>query len=327
MAGSLTIVGQGIAGSLLGWFCERAGVEFQIIDRGQATAASRVGAGLVSPLTGRRLVPTWRFGEWRDEALRIYREWEAEAGCSVVRELRLRRVFRDAAERARFETRCAVPEVARWVDARDDHGLWLRGTFQVDTATIIKSLRERWRATGRLTEAETTPAALAERRRVIWCTGAQADPAWAPWEVSKGEVLCGRLPGLDADTVLNDGRWIMPMGGGPDEVRVGATFVRDDLSPEPTVAGQTELQEAAKRLTGRTVDGAHGLAGRRVTVPDRRPVAGWINASRTRGILGGLAAKGALWAPILAAQWVADGLGGERIDSESRAGRYARGDV
>ena len=38
------IVGQGIAGTMLGWACEQRGIEFRIIDRGHEQAASRVGA-------------------------------------------------------------------------------------------------------------------------------------------------------------------------------------------------------------------------------------------------------------------------------------------
>ncbi|WP_221033089.1 NAD(P)/FAD-dependent oxidoreductase [Actomonas aquatica] len=332
MTPPLTIVGQGIAGSMLAWHCERAGIAFEIFDRGHLAAASRVGAGLVSPVTGRRLVPTWRFAEWRDEALQIYRDLAAELGLTqpVVRELRLRRVYRDAAERARFATRCNVPEVAQWVESLDDDGLWLRGAIQVDTHAIIAALRERWWRQGCLREQSADAATMAQSgRAVIWCVGADAPRvvtlgeggAGATWEPSKGEVLRGVLPGLAPDTVLNDGQWIMPMGG--DEVRVGATFQRQDLSPGLSARSLVGLRAAARRLTGRDMSDVEGLSGLRVTVPDRRPVVGWIDgATRARGVFGGLAAKGALWAPVLAAQWVADGLEGGRIDPAAQVNRF-----
>ncbi len=320
MADPVTIVGQGIAGSMLGWACERAGIAFEIIDRGHATAASRVGAGLVSPVAGRRLVPTWRFAEWRDESLRLYQELGDALGRSVVREMRLRRIYRDQAERARFEARCAVAEVAQWVAARDATGLWLQGAIQVDTAAIVAALRERWIEAGVLREAAVSPQELLGRSAVIWCVGAETDPAMGPWELAKGEVLTGRLPGLEPDTVLNDGQWIMPMAG--DAVRVGATFGRDDLEPRPTERGQRGLAAAARRLTGCEVIEPRGLAGLRVNVPDRRPVVGWLDGERRWGVFTALAAKGALWAPVLAAQWAADGLAGEKIEAEARADRF-----
>ncbi len=320
MAARVTLIGQGIAGSMLGWGCERAGIDFEIIDAGHAAAGSRVGAGLVSPVTGRRLVPTWRFAEWRAEALRIYRELEGELGVPLVRELRLRRVYRDAAERARFEARCERPEVAPWVESADAAGLWLRGAIQADTRRLGEALRERWRQQGRLREAEVGVAELADRERVIWCVGAQARTAGIAWEVSKGEVLEGTMAGLEPDVVLNDGQWIMPKEG--DRVRVGATFGREDLEPVVTAGAQAELAAAARRLTGRDLAEPVGLAGLRVTVPDRRPVVGWWDAAGRCGVLGGLAAKGALWAPVLARQWLADDLHGERIDAEARVNRF-----
>lgn len=320
MAARVTLIGQGIAGSMLAWGCERAGIEFEIIDAGHAAAGSRVGAGLVSPVAGRRLVPTWRFAEWRAEALRIYRELEGELSVPLVRELRLRRVYRDAAERARFEARIERPEVAPWVESADADGLWLRGAIQADTRRLGEVLRERWRQQGRLREAEVGAAELADRERVIWCVGAQARTAGIAWEVSKGEVVEGTLGGLEPDVVLNDGKWIMPMEG--DRVRVGATFGREDLAPVVTAGAQADLVEAARRLTGRELGEPRGLAGLRVTVPDRRPVVGWRDAAGRCGVFGALAAKGALWAPVLAQQWLADDLRGAQIDVEARVNRF-----
>lgn len=325
---ALRIVGQGIAGSMLGWACERAGIAFVIIDRGHAGAASRIGAGLVSPLTGRRLVPTWQFGAWRDLAWREYRAIEAATGVRLVRALRLRRLFRDEAERQRFVARLAAPDVAAWVESADDAGLWLRGAFQVETGRLIAALRERWRARGWLRE-EDEAVAPDGAGPIIWCAGAAAadDPALgAAWERSKGELATGRMTGLDPETALNDGQWLLPPAAEEADgvVRVGASFGREDLNPGPTAAGQAMLQAAARRLTGQSLGAAQGLAGLRVTVRDRRPVAGWLDAAHRHGMLNGLAAKGALWAPGLADQWVSDRLGGTRIEPAARADRFRR---
>ena len=317
----VTIVGQGIAGSMLAWACERAGRDFVIFDGGHAQAASRVGAGLVSPLTGRRLVPTWRFADWREAALEIYRTLERELGIPLVREMRLRRLYRDEAERARFLERLDVVEVRPWIDAVDDHGLWMLGALQVDTAALIAALRARWLQQGRLIERPVD----APEGPTVWCTGAASATridlgGGGRWELSKGELLRGRLPGLAPDVVLNDGQWILPLGGG--EVRVGATFARDDLELVVTAKSQTLLHAAAERLGPAPLTDGEGLVGLRVTLPDRRPVAGWLDTERRRGVLGALAAKGALWAPVLAAQWLADDMAGEQIDAEARAGRF-----
>ncbi|MCC5024791.1 MAG: hypothetical protein J6386_19240 [Candidatus Synoicihabitans palmerolidicus] len=89
-----------------------------------------------------------------------------------------------------------------------------------------------------------------------------------------------------------------------------------------TEAGQAGLRAVAARLTGRTLQAEEALVGLRVTVPDRRPVVGWLDAERRRGVLAGLAAKGALWALILAGQWAEDLDGGGKIEAEAQAARY-----
>jgi len=322
MSDSVQIVGQGIAGSMLGWACEQNAIPFRIWDPGNSACASRVGAGLISPLTGQRLVPTWRFAAWRDEVLGLYRRLESELQASLVREFRIRRLFRDSEQRARFLMRIDRPEVAPWVERVQDNALILRGAIQVDTRKLVDCLRSRWIEKGWLVEREWTPEMGAPSNAVIWCTGASAPPG-APiaWEPSRGEVLRGRLPGLSSTEVLNNGHWMFSAGES-DEVLVGAIFDRENLEAGVTPAGQAELAAAAKAMTGLKPAQPVGRSGLRVNVPDRRPVVGWWSANPRQGVFSGLAAKGALWAPMLAQQWAADGLRGKRIDPEARVARF-----
>lgn len=311
---------------MLGAACERAGIAFEVIDAGHAAAASRVGAGLISPLTGRRLVPTWRFAEWREEVWNIYRYWEHELGLPLVREVKIRRFFQNEEQRGWFESRRAVPEVAAWVTDIDDHGWGLQGALQVETGRLIAALRERWQRRGQLVErrvAAEGPSA-AERPPTIWCVGGTIGAVLPlPWQSSRGELVRGRIEGMDPTTVLNDGHWLLP--GEAGDVRVGSTFDRDNLTLETSAAGQAELIAAAERLAGQVLQDPQGDVGLRVTVPDRRPVAGWTDPARVRGVLGGLAAKGALWAPVLAQQWCADGLVGDQLDPAARVTRFKAG--
>src|SRR5258708_22116956 len=55
----ILIIGQGICGTFLSLELERAGLSHLIIDEVRPFAASRVAAGLINPVAGRRLVTTW----------------------------------------------------------------------------------------------------------------------------------------------------------------------------------------------------------------------------------------------------------------------------
>src|ERR1700712_3025446 len=102
MPAPILIVGQGLAGTMLAWTLEREGVEFEIADRGHAQATSRIGAGIINPITGQRIVKSWRVDEFLPVARTVYRELEQALACPLVTEMRIRRYFRDQRERSIF---------------------------------------------------------------------------------------------------------------------------------------------------------------------------------------------------------------------------------
>ena len=63
MNGRILIVGQGISGSLLYYFLNKAGIECIVIENDKPNSASKVAAGLINPVTGRRIVKTWMIDE------------------------------------------------------------------------------------------------------------------------------------------------------------------------------------------------------------------------------------------------------------------------
>ncbi len=271
-----------------------------------------VGQGLAGTMLGG--ARTWE----------IYTHLERELACPLVRELRIRRLFRSEKERTTMQARLDRPEVATWVESADADGLWMRGAFQVDTAALIGAMRRRWVAKGWLVEAEVTTRDDKDCP-TIWCVGAgvrEHAVGVAAWELSKGELLSGHMMGIDEEVVLNDGQWILPLGAG--RVRVGATFIRDDLSLAPSGQGGEELWAAARRLSKVPLTDVTVDVGLRVNVPRRRPVVGWTDEGKRVGIIAGLAAKGALWAPVLAEQWVADDLDGGQLEIETRPGPRRR---
>jgi len=70
MQTDVLIIGQGICGTFLSRELERAGLSFMVIDEERPATASRAAAGLINPVTGRRMVKTWMI----DELLPVVRE-------------------------------------------------------------------------------------------------------------------------------------------------------------------------------------------------------------------------------------------------------------
>lgn len=323
MRGPLVIVGQGLAGTVLGHACERAGVAFDIVDAGHAGAASRVGAGIINPITGQRIVKSWLIDELRAGALAMYRDLEAALGLDLVREMRMRRLFRDDNERRMFAEKTARGELAPFAGAADDEGFWIEGALRVDTAALIAAARARWLKAGRLREGRLDVAeALARYETVIACTGAEdgGGRAWAgvPCARATGEILRVAVDGMDPDVILNRGHWALPTG--PGEARVGATYTRGAANPD---AARVELEASARALlAGRGFIVTAQESGVRVTAADRRPLCGRCPREPRLGVINGLGSKGALLAPWLARQWVEHLATGAPFKPAVEVGRF-----
>ena len=106
------IVGQGLAGTCLAWELQALGQSVVAIDRDSAVTSSRIAAGLITPITGQRLVKTWRWEELRAAAWGFYRRMETELGQPLLRETAMVKVFATEQEREYFEKRMSAPEYA-----------------------------------------------------------------------------------------------------------------------------------------------------------------------------------------------------------------------
>ncbi|MBL9200756.1 MAG: FAD-dependent oxidoreductase [Opitutaceae bacterium] len=326
----ILIAGHGLAGALLAWQCERAGLDFAVADPGGGGSASLAGAGLINPITGRRLVPAWRFGEFMPCARAVYREIEAALGVPLWHELRVRRLFADAGERAAFAARHGRGGLAPHAGAADAAGFWIDGAARVDVAALLAGLRERWRRAGRWRAEAVEPVAeLARHAAVIDCAGAAAARAgrlrFVAWEFAKGERLELAVDGLEAGIVLNRRQWLLPVA--PGRAWVGATHEPGVVDPAPSPAARALLVAAARGLAGdaRPLAVTAQHAGVRVASPDRRPAIGWHPAEPRLGLINGLGGRGALWAPMLARAWARHLAQGEPFPPECGVARFAGG--
>lgn len=309
MRADILIVGQGLAGTWLAWELERAGVAFALADPGHENAATMAAAGIINPITGRRLVKSWRTDPWLPRARSAYRDLEQALGVSVWRDMRVRRLFADEHEREVLRQKLPRGDFAPFVEEADEAGFWIEGAARVDLAPLLASTRARWAAQGRLrVEAVEMSAGLLRHDLVIDCRGRAGaiggEFSFVPWEYSKGEVLEIAVAGLDPGVVLNRRHWIAPVA--PGLAWVGATHEPGQRDAVPTAAARTQLETSAREILGpeRTFAVLGHRAGVRVTLPDKRPVAGRHPEQPRLGLINGLGAKGALWAPLLARQWV-----------------------
>src|SRR5688572_11608034 len=68
------VIGQGISGTFLSYYLKKEGKNFLVIDDSQPNSSSRVAAGIINPVTGRRMVTVWLAGEILPNAAKAYAE-------------------------------------------------------------------------------------------------------------------------------------------------------------------------------------------------------------------------------------------------------------
>ncbi len=157
------IVGQGLAGTCLAWELLAFGASVHVVDREAAVTSSRIAAGLITPVTGQRLVKAWRFEELRAAAWEFYRRIESELGCSLLRNTSMVKVFSTETEREYFEKRMQdsayaglfreVTEIPAGVSAPLGSCELLQGG-QLDVSEFLSRSRQVWVREGRYVTGE-----------------------------------------------------------------------------------------------------------------------------------------------------------------------------
>jgi len=69
------IIGQGLAGSAMGYRLIQEGKKVILIDQPERNQSSRVAAGLFNPVTGRKMVKTWKGELLFPEIIPFIRNW------------------------------------------------------------------------------------------------------------------------------------------------------------------------------------------------------------------------------------------------------------
>ncbi len=336
------IIGQGLAGTVLALELIRAGKRVLVVDNGHRSAASTAAAGIINPVTGKRLARSWKIDVLLPSAMEYYSQWEREYGATVFHPRTVRRFLNEDQRRRYWPRRRASGELNDFLvqpPARDSGsfpGLCAEGepvefgpAGFVDTRVFLEVSRNVLAGQDAVCNEDFHCDALrigksgvtwgrVRAGRVIFCEGYRAagNPFfdWLPFTPAKGEILGLRLPGIPRDRILNNGKWLLPAGG--DEVRVGATYEWARLDERPTESGRRKLLEAFRSLVDLPAEVLDHRAGVRSILKDTKPVAGLHPGYDSIGVFNGLGSKGVMIAPYYARQFVTCLEQGRSLDDE-----------
>ncbi len=341
------IVGQGIAGSMLAWFLLKAGQKVIIVDEYNPNSASQIASGIINPITGKRLVKSWRIDELLPFAIETYRDIEKIFGINILNEKTICRIFSNKEDQQFFRQKHELEELPENIKPIKEFpacfretslgGVEISGVYQLDYALLLKTLRTWFIGKGIMLEEKFQFAKLqlkGERilygdlsaSKIIFCEGSDAkgNPYFPdlPFNLAKGEILIVKMPGFPEDRIWHKGVFIAPLGN--ELFRVGSTYEWDFEDGLPSEKGKEELVKKLSKAVNLEFQVVEHYAAIRPTVADRRPLLGFHPRHPQLGIFNGLGTKGASLAPFFANQFVEGLINGKNLDKEVVNERFER---
>ncbi len=334
------IVGQGLAGTLLSWFLIKNKKSFIIVDKKNESTASQVAAGIIHPVTGRRIVKTWMAEELLGEAEGTFKEIEEYFGVKIFYPLPVLELLSSPKEYNDWLARSGEKELSSFIGNVNEgvqydgylhpyfKSITVNRSSRIDIQMLLNTFRKylkenEWlleekfgRGNLRLTETGVEyNTCIADK--IIFCEGVETmnNPFWnhLPFLPSKGEILTIKAE-MELHHILNSKIFILPLGN--KLFRVGSTYVWNIDNILPTVEAKDFLINQVKSILKVPFDVVDHKAGIRPTVKNRRPFLGLHPEHSQIGIFNGLGTKGCLLAPYFAKHLAGFLIGENKLMSE-----------
>ena len=321
------IVGQGIAGSLLYYSLTKKGASCILIDDAKSNSASRVAAGLINPVTGRRLVKSWMIDELIPAFEKLYAEIEKEFKIEFLHNTQLTWHLPATDIVEAFEKRIGTETDFLQVANTDEERSFFNFPYKagnispchiVNLQLLLDTIRTSAEQSGKLITEKLDHQVLyfdnKEVRyknfvanKIIFCEGSAATTnTWfanLPYSLNKGEALILSIEDLPRNKIYKFKQTLVPLPGKDKLWWYGSNYIWEFKDDQPT----SSYREASKRelknwlkLPFSIVD--HKSAIRYATV-ERRPFIGIHPSYHSIGIFNGWGTKGCSLVPYFSEQF------------------------
>lgn len=341
------LVGHGLAGAILGQTLSERGHKILVIDQPKENSASRVAAGLMNPLAGKRFAKSWLADTLVPQATDFYRQLEQQAGCRIFHQKPILKLFASVEEQNTWMGKSAGMPYGDFIAAvhtslpdsgeiyQQEGGIEIARGGYVDVPLLLDTLRRCREEKGemitgkfdlnllRVQENMVTYGDLTAQN-LIFCEGYQgaANPyfSWLPFSLNKGEVLDIETDLLQQAYIYNKAVYVV--GLEDKRWRVGATYNWREVSEEITQEARDELSRKLQGLLKKPFRVLAQRAGIRPAVRDRRPLLGRHPDRPVVSIFNGMGSKGVMMAPYLARHFEAYLTGQQDLLPEVNILRY-----
>lgn len=334
------IVGQGIAGSMLAWFLLRQNKRIKVIDQYRPDSASRVAAGLINPITGRKMNKTWMAEKVIPFAFKSFQELEQKFGKPFLHKINIFRIFNSVKQQNDWLSKSSDLTYALFLEKdgieKYDHpfvknpfgGLEITNAGYVDVSTLLTVLRDYFMENDlviedqvsyddiKLQESKVTWKDI-KAEKMIFCEGAYGiNNPWFKWlefKLVKGEIITIKA-NLSLNKILNHKIWMLPLDN--QTYKVGATFQWDYKNSSPSPNGLKQLTGNLKKIIDIEYSVIDHEAGIRPASYDVRPFIGLHPEHPQIGIFNGLGSKGVSLSPYFAEEFIHHLEAGKELNKE-----------
>lgn len=318
------IIGQGLAGSLLGWRLIQQHHTVLIVDPCLQQTASRTAAGLINPITGKRLVKAPNTENQLLAASTLYKQLADFFGRPFFYEKDQIRLFQSEDEIKQWNKRKSQadyrPFLAKRFSTSEKHGLKMAplGGFEqkqcgyLDTVALLDHLRHFFldqqcfiNQHMDLDDLKISPAFIEWQghlaKKVIFCDGHHLRHnkwfSWLPLQPVQGEVLTLQSQQPVFDEIVQFGNWLLPLSNGT--LKLGASWQWQPLDEKPNEKTSAELlarfyQHFPKFNSAQLLDVNVGI---RPGTRDKHPFLGTHPTFSQLTVFNGFGSKGSLLIP------------------------------
>jgi glycine oxidase len=317
---NILIVGAGVAGICLSRHFIQSGAKVTVIDAGN-NQSTRVAAGMINPMTFRKMVKTWEGDVLLPYLTKFYREFEQETNQRFFFERKIRRIFSTEHEKTLWNQRLEESGYQHYIaELTEDTPDYVKHTYDsgvvnapgyIDSPQFLIAAYDWLNATAHFIIEEFDYGALDAAKTTYqnipydWIVFAEGyrgkdNPyfGYLPLQQTKGEVLTIAIDGLNRSEIINRKCFILPTEDGL--AKLGATFSWNTTDISPTEAGKNELLEQYNELIDLPYEITQHEAGIRPTVSDRRPLLGKHPVQKNLVCFNGMGTKGYMLAPYFA---------------------------
>ena len=341
------IIGQGISGTWLSYYLQKASKSFIVIDNDQPNSASRVAAGIINPVTGRRIVKTWMIDELLSFLIPAYEEVGNELNIKAIEKKSLIDFHPTPQMKIAFDER--VKENAGLLFHPKDEWQYqdifnydfgfgeVNPCYVVNLKGILPAWRKKLLSNNHLLEEDFEITKLKQAdaainyknikaEKIIFCDGIHSSQnpflKNLPFALNKGEALLIESPGIPSTHIFKKGMMLTSIQ--KDFFWLGSNYLWEfpDNQPTEQFRKQSELLlRSWLKIPFKIVD--HKASVRPANI-ERRPFVGFHPTYKNIGILNGMGTKGCSLAPFFAKQLTAHLIDGDQILPEADINRFSK---